>query len=112
VKITPLLTDKAVLTELGQRLMRERLAHGLTQAELAFEAGLAKRSIERLEAGESTQLLSVIRVLRVLGRLGSLDQLLPETGPSPLDLLALRGKERQRASKKQRAVPKPWTWGD
>jgi transcriptional regulator with XRE-family HTH domain len=114
MKIIATLNDDAVLAEIGQRLARVRLDQGMTQAELAYEAGLSKRSIERLEAGDSVQFVSLIGVLRVLGRLGGLDSLLPEPGIRPLDLLALRGKERQRASKKQRDNPvgTPWTWGD
>ena len=54
MKITPELTDSAVLHELGERLSRRRIDAGLTQAELAHEAGVSKRSVERIEAGEST----------------------------------------------------------
>jgi len=109
-----LLTDEAVLAELGKRLARRRLDLNLTQAMLAEQAGVAKRTVERVEAGESTQLSTFVRLLRVLELVDGLAALLPDPGPSPIDLLKLKGKERQRASSpsRLREPPAKWTWGD
>jgi transcriptional regulator with XRE-family HTH domain len=93
-------TDDAILATLGHRLARRRLDRGLTQAELALQAGVSKRTVERIEAGASAQLVSVIRVLRTLGLADRLDVLVPEAAPSPMELLKLRGKRRQRASRR------------
>ena len=114
MKIEPKLTETAVLTELGVRLATVRLEQQLSQAELAEQAGLSKRTVERIEAGRSTQLSSLIRVLRVLNLLAGLDQLVPEGAPSPMDLLKLRGKQRKRASpaRKKGASRRPWRWGE
>lgn len=108
------LSDKAVLAEIGHRLGRRRIELELTQADLAREAGVGKRTVERIEAGESTQLSTLVRIMRVLGLLEGLDRLIPEPGPRPMDLLQLRGKERQRASSKKRLQSKgeEWSWGD
>ena len=73
--ITNLLSDEAILIEIGQRVARRRLNMQLTQAEVAEQAGVAKRTLERLEAGHSAQMSSLIRVLRVLGALEELDRL-------------------------------------
>ena len=51
MRISDQLTDKAVLTELGQRLERRRIDAALTQAQLAQEAGISKRTLERIESG-------------------------------------------------------------
>jgi len=112
--ITNLLSDEAILTEIGQRVARRRLDMQLTQAEVAEQAGVAKRTLERLEAGQSAQMSSLIRILRVLAALEELDRLLPESGPRPMDLLQRQGKVRQRASKRRPAadVDEPWTWDD
>lgn len=112
--IDSLLDDAAILLEIGDRLSRARLDQGQTQAQLAEQAGVSKRTIERVEAGQSTQLATLIRILRVLDLLEVLDQALPKTGPRPLDLLKMKGKQRQRASSKTKSGPsdKPWTWGD
>ena len=51
VKILKQTTDEAVLSELGGRLARVRLARNFTQAGLARQAGVSKRTVERLESG-------------------------------------------------------------
>lgn len=114
------LTDEAVLAELGERITRTRLEHNLSQQELGEEAGVGRRTAQRLEAGESVQLVSLLRVLRVLGLMDSLDRLVPEPVPSPIERLKLRGRERQRAAGRhghpappqEQGERKPWTWGD
>ena len=52
MKITKQATDAAVLTELGGRLTRLRLERNLTQAQLAEQAGVSKRTVQRLESGD------------------------------------------------------------
>jgi transcriptional regulator with XRE-family HTH domain len=66
VKIESQLTPEAVVQELGRRLARRRLDLGMTQANAAEQAGLGKRTVERIEAGGDTQLSTIIRLLRVL----------------------------------------------
>ena len=108
-------TDGAILHELGGRLAKVRLDRNLTQAQLAEQAGVSKRTVERLESGGvSMQLAGFIRVCRALDLVERFDLLVPEPAPSPVEQLRLRGRARQRASK-TRAVdpsPKKWKWGD
>lgn len=114
MKFDGLVNEKAWLAEVGERVARLRIDLGLSQAALAEQAGIGKRTLERLESGHSVQLSNFLRVLRVLGRLEGLEGLLPEGGPRPMDLLKLRGRERQRASPK-RVSDEPnedWHWGD
>ncbi|PRB81317.1 transcriptional regulator [Pseudomonas sp. MYb185] len=114
--IQGMLSDEAILAELGSRIARQRLDMGYTQAMLAEQAGVSKRTLERLEAGASTQLTSFIRILRVLGLLHGLDQLLPEQGPSPMALLRGKGKVPRRVRPAAPAgIQQPdaaWQWGD
>ncbi len=108
------MTDSIVLAELGERLAQYRLRQNLTQAELASEAGVSKRTLGRLEAGESTQLTNLIRILRVLGLLDNLDSFVPPSPSSPVELLRMQGKERKRASRKStpsKENEEDWTWG-
>jgi len=115
-------TDDTLLTELGARLAEARLEKNLTQAQLAMQAGISKRTVERLESGQAgTQLAAFIRVCRVLGLVERLETLIPESAPSPMTQLKLRGRKRQRASTSTAAPsavndPAPpasaWTWGD
>lgn len=92
------MSDQAILAELGQRLQRERLNRDLTQADLAKKAGVSLRALQYLETGCSCTLATLIRILRALGSLANLDGFFPDSGPSPLQLAKLRGKERKRAS--------------
>ncbi len=108
------MTDAAVLANLGDRLSQYRLQRNLTQAQLAREAGVSKRTLIRLESGESSQVTNLIRVVRALGLLGNLDAFVPPPLPSPLSQLRSRAKERRRASPgvKEIRPPTKWTWGD
>jgi transcriptional regulator with XRE-family HTH domain len=119
VRITDQLADAALQQELGSRVERLRIEAGLTQAELAREAGVSKRTVERMEAGESYELGMLIRVLRVLKLTEGFNTLLPELPPSPMALLKLKGKERRRVVHSRAAPPakekastrrKPWKW--
>jgi transcriptional regulator with XRE-family HTH domain len=113
MRITRELTEAAVLQELGTRLARRRIDSGLTQAALAREAGVAKRTVERIEAGRTAELGTLIRLLTVLDLSAGLDALVPDAAPSPISLLKSRGRERRRASR-PRAAPtapgQPWSW--
>ena len=108
------MTDEAVLAELGDRLSRLRLQRNLTQAQLAREAGVSKRTLIRLESGESIQVTNLIRVVRVLGLLGNLDAFVPPSLSSPIAQLRSRKKERRRASPgvTKSGPPPQWIWGD
>lgn len=114
MKIAGQLTDEAILVEIGARLARRRLDLQLTQAEVAEQAGVAKRTLERIEAGASAQMSSMIRILRVLELLDGLDGLVPSAEPRPMDLLKRKGKQRQRASGRRAGhrADKPWSWND
>jgi len=115
MKITKQATDALILTELGGRIARIRLERNLTQAQLATQAGVAKRTVQRLETGAvATQLSGFIRVCRILDVVERFDLLVPEPVPSPVAQLKLGGKQRQRASvsKSARPVIKQWQWGD
>ncbi len=114
MNITSRMTDQAILQELGQRLARARIDLNLTQAALAEQSGVAKRTIERLESGEAaTQLSGFLRVCRTLGLLERFELLLPEPAPSPMAQLKQQGRKRQRATGSKAApAAKKWTWGD
>ncbi|MDO8677882.1 MAG: helix-turn-helix transcriptional regulator [Acidobacteriota bacterium] len=115
MQISSQLTDEAVLHELVGRLARARLDHNLTQAGLAEQAGVSKRTVERLESGAVATHLSVfVRVCRVLGILDRFEALLPEPVDSPIAQLKLRGKIRRRATSTTApgGSPSKWHWDD
>jgi transcriptional regulator with XRE-family HTH domain len=109
------LGDEAVLVEIGQRLRRIRIDTNLTQSSLARQAGVGRSTVERLESGQSVQLANFIRIMRVLGLLERFVQALPEPGISPMDLLELKSRKRERARRRKSpaaAGDSPWRWGD
>lgn len=114
MEMLPTHTDKTLLGELGQRIARLRVQSRMTQAELAFEAGISKSTLERLEAGKSIQVAGLLRVLRVLGLIGHLDRLVPATVDGPLALLDGSRPVRKRSPRKKKpdAETGPWRWGD
>jgi len=117
MRITSEMTDTAVLQEIGARLERRRIDAGMTQAQLAHEAGVSKRSVERIAAGRSTDFVLLLRVLRVLKLLDALEQLVPDLPQSPLALLKSRGRARRRVGHARgprqvaaQPVASSWKW--
>jgi transcriptional regulator with XRE-family HTH domain len=119
MNITKQTTDETILSELGARLAQIRLERNLTQAQLAGQAGISKRTMERLESGAvATQLSGFIRVCRALNLVERFDLLIPEAAPSPIAQLKLQGRKRRRASaaktttKGVKDLSAKWTWKD
>ncbi len=117
-----LLTDDAILVELGEKIRQVRLRKDMTQIVLAEESGVAKRTIERFEKGASIQLTSLIRILRALGMIELLLDLIPEQENSPMAQLLGEKKVKYRASRKGKnkdksptqpdETPSKWEWGE
>lgn len=101
MKIDNLTSDNAVLQEIGERVSRHRLNKNLTQAQLADMAGVSLSTVNRMEAGHSSQIANLVRVLRALDLLSNIDALIPEPGVSPIQRLEMAGKQRQRARPKK-----------
>lgn len=115
MKIDEKTTDNLLLKVIGERLAQLRLGKNLTQGQLAEQAGLGLRTVQRLELGAAaTQLSGFVRVCRVLGLLDRFDLLLPEQPASPIAQLQLQSRRRRRARGRKPAEgeTKQWTWGD
>lgn len=114
MKLNELIQDEAILTELGRRLAQSRIERNFTQAELARKAGVSKRTLERLESGETTQTRTLLRVFRELDLLGRLDVVVPESTLRPKQMVKGGGKIPKRVSKKlpPKREDSEWTWGD
>jgi transcriptional regulator with XRE-family HTH domain len=111
MKITEQIGDELILRELGARLTQQRLDRNLRQAELATEAGISKRTVERMEAGGATQLVNWLRVCRALRLVDRFENLIPMPVESPIAQLKLRSKSRKRASREKpdKSAAK-WQW--
>jgi transcriptional regulator with XRE-family HTH domain len=114
MKIDTGITDDALLKLIGERLARLRLSKNLTQEQLAEQAGLGLRTLQRLELGAAaTQLSGFVRICRALDLIERFEVLIPEATASPVARLKLQSRQRQRASrpKSEAAKPLKWTWG-
>jgi transcriptional regulator with XRE-family HTH domain len=114
MKFSNQLSDEAILHEMGSRIAGIRLETNMTQAQLAAQAGISKRTVERLESGNvGVQISGLIRVFKVLGLIDRVDLLVPEPAPSPVEQAKLRRRMRQRASgAKKKTSRNEWKWGD
>jgi transcriptional regulator with XRE-family HTH domain len=90
------MTDEAIAAEIGTRIEQLRLEKNLTQQQVADAVGLSRVSYGKLVRGQG-KFANVIAVLRVLDQLTLVEQFVPEVGFSPMELLKLKGKQRQRA---------------
>ncbi|NMB62816.1 MAG: helix-turn-helix transcriptional regulator [Chloroflexi bacterium] len=98
---------------LGNRIENIRLSRNITQAKLADEAGVALRTISRLEKGQNVSLDTFIRVLIALGIQHNLSGLLPDPSVRPIERVNIGGTERKRArANKSTKESGPWSWGD
>lgn len=91
-------SDNAILTEIGERIRKQRLNQNITQIDVADKAGVARSVVQKIERGEDVMFSGLLRILRVLGLLDQLDAFLPDPGISPLQLIRQQMQQRQRAS--------------
>lgn len=98
---------------LCKRLENIRLTRNITQKQLAEKAGIAIRTIGRLEKGKGVSLDTFIRVLISLGIQQNLEGLLPDPTVRPIERVNISGTERKRARVNQPSdKSRSWSWGD
>ena len=113
MEITDGLSDETLIKELGKRMQALRLARNLTQAQLAKEAGISRRTVERIESGAGSAQLSIfLRICRVLGLIERLELLLPPSEPGPIELLKRKPLHRKRARRAAEPDRTKWSWGE
>ena len=108
MNINQLTPESEILREFGNRLARIRKQQGLSQAELAEEAGIGVATLRRIEGGQDGLFESWLKLLKALNMAAAIDALLPETFNSPM-------AEARAANLKTRKAVQPnpvITWGD
>lgn len=98
--ITRRMTLPAIARELGQRLASLRLQANVTQQALADEIGVSRSTVVNLEHGRG-KIENLMAALVALDRVDLLDQFIPEPTISPMELLELKGKQRQRGTRRK-----------
>lgn len=92
--------DGQILMEIGDRIRKKRISMNLSQMALSKNAGISRRTVQAVEAGGSISMNKFIAILRCLNSLDAIDSFIPPVEISPLQLAKLKGRERQRAYKK------------
>lgn len=100
------LGDPAIVRKLCLNLKQMRLSKNWSQKTLAENAGLDRVTISRMENGRAATLLTFVQVLRALDRLHLLNVFDEEPEQSPLQLLKLQEKQRQKASPTKNLITK------
>ena len=102
--------NRYLLIEMGNRIRDTRIASNMTRKELAEKAGVALKTMERVENGENVKIENLLNILRALKLLQNLEILIPEQS----DLTVFdKPKKRKRASgKRKKEQDTEWKWGD
>ena len=113
MKINEILSDKAILIEIGKRIQTIRVMENMTQAEMAKKTGISLSTIARMEQGVSVKTDHLIMVMRALKIIDNLEFVFPKEELHPIELADKREKKRKRASKKTvETQTRNWKWGD
>ena len=91
------MSDKAIISSIGEYIKHQRLIQNKTQAKIAEIAGVNRWTMSKIENGEVISLISLIQILRALNLLNVLDNFKFETQLSPLELAKKEKQKRQRA---------------
>ena len=102
--------DRIYLKELGEKIKLHRVSMKLTQMDLEAKSGVSKRSISRLEQGESVQLDNFIKIMMALNLGENIDMLIPDQTKRPSYYLEksedkpkrVRKKTEKKSSRKQK----------
>lgn len=83
---------------------------GMSQQELEDKTGVSKRSISRLEQGESVQLENLFKILVALDLGENIDLLVPDQTKRPAFYLEISADKPKRVRRKKEK--KAFKWGD
>lgn len=98
------------IKELGQKIKTYRIMSGMSQQDLEELSGVSKRSISRLEQGESVQVDNLFKILVSLGLGDNIELLVPDQTKRPSYYLEKSESIPQRVRKK--TVKNDFKWGD
>lgn len=117
MKITEQLTDQALLTELGKRIMHLRTLRQFRQEDLAKRCGISRFALSRLENGDGgVRIEYFFAVLRQLGVLPRMESVLDEVRLTPIQEARLEASKstfpKRVRIKKGKPAQARRTWGD
>lgn len=71
------------IRELGQKVKTYRIMNEMSQQDLEDKSGVSKRSISRLEQGESVQVDNLFKIMIALGLGDNIELLVPDQTKRP-----------------------------
>ena len=99
------------ISELGKKIKTYRIMKELSQEDLSDKTGISKRSISRLEQGESIQMDNLFKILIALDLGDNIDLLVPDQTRRPSYYLENPDSRPQRVRKKK-SEKTTFRWGD
>ena len=98
------------IKELGQKVKTYRIVNEMSQQDLEDKSGVSKRSISRLEQGESVQVDNLFKILLALGLGDNIELLVPDQTKRPSYYLEHADSQPKRVRKKTGKYD--FKWGD
>jgi transcriptional regulator with XRE-family HTH domain len=98
------------IRELGQRIKTYRIMKEMSQQDLEDKSGVSKRSISRLEQGESVQVDNLFKILLALDLEENIELLVPDQTKRPSYYLKTTDDRPKRVRKKKEKSG--FKWGD
>ena len=98
------------IRELGRKIKTYRIMKEMSQQDLEDKTGVSKRSISRLEQGESVQVDNLFKILLALELGENIDLLVPDQTRLPSYYLKKTDDEPKRVRK--RTEKSEFKWGD
>ena len=98
------------IKELGQKIKTYRIMNEMSQQDLEDKSGVSKRSISRLEQGETVQVDNLFKIIIALGLGDNIELLVPDQTKRPSYYLKTSENKPQRVRKKTQK--NDFKWGD
>ena len=102
---------KEYISELGKKIKIYRIMKEMSQQDLEDKTGVSKRSISRLEQGETVQVDNLFKILLALDLGDNIELLVPDQTKRPSFYLNDNVKPKQRVRKKEESTG-TFKWGD
>lgn len=99
-------TDQTIAKEVGSYIQAIRLKKNMSLEDVAKLAGVSRQTLNQLLNHGKGTVVNLIAILRVLKELERLSSLLEEVRPSPLQIVLMEGRKRQRATGSRKASDK------
>lgn len=101
------INDKKMVETIGSFIKHHRLDQNKSQSKLAEEAGINRSTLNSLENGMRSNIITLIQLLRALNLLDVLKIFEVQQQISPIQLAQLEQAKRKRASKAKSTTDKP-----